>query len=132
MNRDGALDLVLVEAEFLSVLLGDGRGALRVWQTAPLGTRLGRDVQVRDLNGDWEPDIVLLGTYAPDVSLFLGDGTGGFGAARSSLIGRPLSRVAGQAGRSLAVADVTGDGVPDVAVPVVEPDQIVVLPGTLR
>jgi hypothetical protein len=132
MNRDGALDLALVEVEHVSVLLGDGRGGFVLWQSMPLGQRVGHTLQVQDVNQDHSPDLVVLGFYSPDVTLLLGDGTGGFGPARSFLLGGRISNLVSSPGRALAVAELTGDGVPDLAVPLFNPDRVAVLPGTVR
>ena len=63
-------------------------------------------VRVADLNGDGIPDLVLLGPKG--VSIFLGDGQGGF---------RELPTIdVGPNATGLSVADVNGDGKPDLIV----------------
>jgi hypothetical protein len=74
-----------------------------------------RSVAVADLNGDGHADIVTTNwnfsgptQIAGNVSVRLGDGTGSFGPAANFGVGR--------APYSVAIADVNGDGKPDLAV----------------
>lgn len=124
MNSDGKLDIVVAHVCFdincksaaVGVLLGEGDGTFQVAQIYPLGY-LGfnlNSIAVADINGDGKPDLL-----APCVSqvacqegfivLALGNGDGTFQRAQSYASG-------GFGPFFLAVADVNGDGKPDVAV----------------
>src|SRR5262249_8132530 len=66
-------------------------------------------VALGDVNGDGKPDLVATGSGVFDnsVSVRLGDGSGGFGPRTAYPTGQmPLS---------VAIADVSGDGNPDLA-----------------
>jgi len=108
-NGDGALDLALAaHLRGVVVLASDGRGSFGA--PAVLPPRAPGALAVADVTGDGRADLVVLAAGAPGASggLFVhpGDGRGGFraGAAVGS----------GITGTSLAVADVDGDGRPDV------------------
>ncbi len=61
-----------------------------------------------DLNGDGKPDLVIANSNAGSVSVFLGDGAGGFGPRTDVAVGsQPVA---------VAIADFNGDGRADLAV----------------
>ena len=106
----------------VSVLLGNGDGTfkppVKFSTNLPGGTNYGpSSVAVADLNGDGKPDLVVtnygysgdLGSYAGDkVSVLLGNGNGTFQAEKEYTTSPgPIS---------VAVADVNGDGKPDLVV----------------
>jgi MYXO-CTERM domain-containing protein len=66
---------------------------------------------VTDLDGDGDEDIVTGNDLSLSVSVLLGDGAGGFGAAVNYVIDDPAALLYAV---SIAVGDVTGDSVPDV------------------
>ncbi len=69
-------------------------------------------VETADLNGDGHADLAVANGASENVTVLLGNGTGGFGAAPGSPV-----RVGGGTG-DLALGDLNGDGDVDLAVPV--------------
>jgi hypothetical protein len=69
-------------------------------------------VAVGDFNGDGHLDVAVLNEGSADISIFLGDGSGGFAAPRE----QPMPLDAGNLPTGLSVADVNGDGILDLVV----------------
>src|SRR5687768_13002593 len=84
VNGDGDSDLVYRRGSELGVLLGNGDGTFTAGPAAPTTSSLG-PIAAGDVNGDGDLDIVTAaGPYSfgsPEVSVHLGDGSGGFAAA---------------------------------------------------
>ncbi|HEV8117762.1 MAG TPA: VCBS repeat-containing protein [Thermoanaerobaculia bacterium] len=113
VNGDGLLDLVIDSwgENRLTWLAGDGKGGFAA-PGAPIeaGRKSYRNLRVADLDGDDRPDIVVPNLVERGVTILAGDGRGAFhGAERPPL-------PAGPAPFSVAVADVNGDGKPDILV----------------
>jgi len=114
LDADGHVDLVTSNSgeASLSVRFGTGGGAF----TPPISLAAGiqpRRVTVADADGDGHPDIVVaengLGTQtSSSVSVYLGDGARGFAPRAKFDVGRWAQDV--------AVGDLDGDGIPDLAV----------------
>lgn len=123
VNGDGKADIVTShdDVDLLSILLGDGRGGFRAAPQSPLhvgGNRVG-GVVVKDVNADGRADLVV--AAADSVRVLLGDGRGGFQPAPGS----PFT--AGKGVWRLAVADLNGDGKPDVAAAGYESNSVTIL-----
>ena len=115
-NRDGRLDLAIANhgVPSVTVLLGDGNGGFRPAPGSPFSVRSRphpHTIDACDLNGDGFLDLVIDSWGENRLTLLAGDGKGGF-----ALPGVPI-----EAGRkpyrNLRIADLDGDGKPDIVVP---------------
>jgi hypothetical protein len=123
VNGDGKPDLVVAnefcsincENGSVSVLLGNGDGTFQAAVSYSSGGYAAVSVAVRDVNGDGKPDLVVANKFCNincengSVSVLLGNGDGTFQPAVSYGSG-------GYQAYSVAVADVNGDGRPDLVV----------------
>jgi hypothetical protein len=111
LNGDGIPDLVTANADSndVSVLLGRGGGTFAPQQRFAVG-RTPQSVIVADLNGDGLPDLVNSNVFSDDVSVLLGRGGGTFAAERRFAVG------VGASPTSVAVADLNGDRILDLAI----------------
>src|SRR5208282_2286443 len=117
VNGDGRPDVVVTcyALATVSVLLGNGDGTFQPALTFSLGTTSGSSVVINDVNGDGHPDLVLAACLdggngcRSGVSVLLGNGDGTFQTALTY-------DAAGFVAQSVAVADVNGDGHPDLLV----------------
>jgi hypothetical protein len=128
VNGDGKPDLVVVsecadqghcttEDGVVGVLLGNGDGTFKPVVKYDSGGDAPSSVAIADVNGDGRPDVLVVnycqsinncnnGTVNGTVEVLLNSGTGGF--QRSSY------ELGGPYGTSVVVADVNGDGKPDL------------------
>jgi hypothetical protein len=127
VNGDGRPDIVVTEGTFnpttgnwdnngVSVLLGRGDGTFRHPQTFALKSHVVA-VAVADVNGDGKPDLVVAnpGTYNPTTNRFDNGGVDVLLGRSDGTFGPPQTFDAGFYGTSsVAVADVNGDGRPDI------------------
>jgi hypothetical protein len=125
LNGDGKPDLLVANlceiSECLNsqkgtvgVLFGNGDGTFQAAATYSSGGYFANSVAVADVNGDGKPDLLVLNqstnqTAYPKLGVLFGNGDGTFQAATTYNTG-------GLIGTSMAVADVNGDGKPDVVV----------------
>jgi FG-GAP-like repeat len=126
VNGDGKPDIVVANQCVAStcattgsvdVLLGNGDGTFRQPVSYSSGGLNTVSVAVEDLNGDHKPDIVLLNEYYPTngyfpqgtASVLLGNGDGSFQSAVTYASG-------GYGAASVTVADVDGNGEPDIVI----------------
>ena len=122
LNGDGRRDLVVTNCAkagsgtcpasdgTLGVLLGNGDGSFQSAVTYSTGGIGSWSVAVADVNGDGKPDLIVVG-YDPSsaVGVLLGNGDGTFQPARNY-------GLSGGNAVSVVVADVNGDGKPDLIV----------------
>ena len=114
LNGDGKLDVVAADIAGggIAVLLGDGKGALGNPARFSSATAFFPSYLVlADLNGDRKLDVVAYDGTGNTVSVLLGNGAGAFQAATNS----PLPGMAPN-GSNAVIADLTGDGIPDLVV----------------
>jgi uncharacterized repeat protein (TIGR01451 family) len=110
LNGDGKPDLLIGSAmSEVVVLPGDGAGGFGAPTSYPLagGFGLTLSVAIADVNGDGNLDLVATNGNS-SISVWLGDGSGNFGAStlyNSCVCSSP---------NSLALGDLNGDGRPDV------------------
>jgi hypothetical protein len=124
LNGDGRLDLAVVNqgANSISLLPGDGAGGFGAASTLAMGPGTApRAAIIGDFNGDGRPDLGVANFSANDVSILLGDGSGGFG-------GR-IDYPAGGGSYAVAAADLNGDGRLDVAIAAFRANTVSIFPG---
>jgi len=94
--------------ENISVLLGDGAGGFSAAQNFDVGdiTDVPLSVKVGDFNNDGKDDLVTANS-GNNISLLLGDGTGGFSTPQKFEAGTGLTN-------SLTLGDFNGDGIKDL------------------
>jgi hypothetical protein len=122
LNADGKLDIVVADwwdtnnVGVVGVLLGNGDGTFQPAVTYKTGGAPNYSLVVADVNGDGKPDLIVsscaasastCGSAQGVVSVLLGNGDGTFQHALSYGSGAPV-------GAHVAVADVNGDGKPDL------------------
>ncbi|MFD2721736.1 T9SS type A sorting domain-containing protein [Hymenobacter monticola] len=112
MNGDGRQDIVTVNSSggSVGVLLGRSGGGFAPINTYLTGGDLSFGLALADVNSDGRPDIVATNLLTNNVGVLLGFVGGGFAPASTYLTGINAST----SPNGLAVADVNGDGRPDI------------------
>jgi hypothetical protein len=115
VNGDGKLDIIAGNntPDLVAVLLGNGDGTFQAPVTYPSGGIASFSVAVADVNGDGKLDVVVANLCASDpctaasaIGVLLGNGDGTFQPV--------LTFDGGPSPQSVVIADVNGDGKPDV------------------
>jgi FG-GAP-like repeat len=126
VNGDGHLDIVTtaipllpgfgdVAGNMLCVALGDGQGHFASGRDY-VGTGMSYSLAIADFNGDGHPDVVSASPDTDTASVYLNDGSGGFGFPQGEWIGLPGVGVINAPISAPSFADVNGDGKPDVVI----------------
>ncbi|SFQ82333.1 FG-GAP repeat domain-containing protein [Hymenobacter arizonensis] len=108
VNADGRPDLVVAVSGAVGVLLGTGTGTFQAMVTTTVSNSPGKLV-LADVNADGRLDVVTVSDNGSgSAGVLLGSGTGAFAAAVSYATGSNTLP------NGVAVADVSGDGRPDI------------------
>jgi hypothetical protein len=108
LNGDGQLDIVAnTNSGGVSVLLGNGDGSFQAQKTFATGGSFSSSVALGDFNGDGKLDIARPAIQVGFTSVLLGNGDGTFQGRQTFATGNQPN--------SVTVADLNGDGRPDLA-----------------
>ncbi len=127
LNGDGHLDIATsaiaggdptvgdIAGDTLSVALGDGRGHFTSGRDY-VGTGQSYSLAIADFNGDGKPDVVTSNIDTDTASVYINDGSGGFGFPQGEFIGLNGVGVLNSPVSPPSFTDLNGDGKPDVLI----------------
>ena len=130
-NHDGRPDLAVGHPKTgqVTILLNDGGGRFHAAPGSPFPCgEQPNDFAVADFNRDGNLDLAVVNTQTPFISIFLGDGRGGFHPAPGS----PVRTASHPHPHGVAAADFSGHGVIDLMTDSWGHDQIELLNGDGR
>ena len=113
-NRDGKQDLAIAnhDSNTVTILLGKGDGTFTA--AASPNTDVYPDaIAVGDFNGDGKLDLAVVNNFSQTVTVLLGDGSGAFAIPASGGYTAPAT---GKYPTAIAIGDLNGDGVQDLAI----------------
>ena len=116
VNNDGKPDVLVTGTELTQIFLGNGDGSFSAGEVINAGQG-GYDPQIpnnavlADVSGDGCLDAIVIDTYA-DAAIFPGDCKGGFNTTNAGVLVYGM----GDVGYGLVVADINGDGHPDLII----------------
>ena len=116
-DGDGDLDLAMTSTtDFLLLLENDGAGGFTEWSRVDAGLRP-IHVRTADFDGDGALDLLSLNADSGDLVIAFGGGDGSFGTpAGGESAWRTLSLDRDAEPYDVVIADLDGDGLPDIAV----------------
>jgi len=113
LNHDSHPDLIVANLEdgTVTILLNDGGGRFHPAPGSPFNAgSQPNDFAVADFNHDGNPDLAVVNTQTPFISIFLGDGRGGFHPAPGS----PVRTESHPHPHGVVAGDFTGHGAIDL------------------
>jgi hypothetical protein len=121
INGDGKSDIITtnLEGDNVTILLGNSKGGFKQSTSSPFPCGESPfNFAIGDVNGDGKPDLAIVNSpsstadrHGKDgLTILLGDGAGGF----RMLAGSPFAT--GRIPNRVAIGDVNGDGIGDIAV----------------
>jgi hypothetical protein len=128
LNGDGHLDLVTsaiptpipvvgeaYAGNTLSVAFGDGHGNFTSGRDY-VGTGMSYALAIADFNGDGKPDVVTPSPDTDTATVYINDGSGGFGFPQGEWIGVAGSGLINAPISAASFVDLNGDGKPDMVI----------------
>ncbi|MGA7236126.1 MAG: VCBS repeat-containing protein [Bryobacteraceae bacterium] len=131
VNHDSRPDLIVTNLEeaTVTILLNDGAGRFHPAPGSPFACgALPNDLAIADFNHDGQPDLAIVNTQTPFITILLGDGRGGFHPAAGS----PLRTASAPHPHGVAVGDFMGTGAIDLMTDSWGHNQIEILRGDGR
>ncbi|HSF44861.1 MAG TPA: VCBS repeat-containing protein [Chitinophagaceae bacterium] len=115
INHDGKSDIVAAcgEKRTLNILMGRGNGEYDVAAGSPIQLQNPpNEIDIRDMNGDTHPDLIIASHDSYDVLILPGDGNGGFSINEGYSV--TMRKGSKPHTHGLGLGDVNGDQIPDI------------------